>query len=127
MLVTWRFCFFTVKPNKTDVTFINHPAVVGERATVKCSSNGRPEPSYTIIHNDSITVSNQSTYFINEVKWSDAGTYKCIATNKLGSDSASKNLTVGKIRLFYLLILSQHKNSCAAKSRLLSLQNILYY
>ena len=49
------------------------------------------------MHNDSITVSNQSTYIINEVKWSDAGTYKCIANNKLGSDSASKNLTVGKI------------------------------
>ena len=28
----------------------------------------------------------------------DAGTYKCIATNKLGNDTASRSLTVGKIK-----------------------------
>ena len=75
-----------------------------------CSSNGLPEPSYTIMHNGSITVSNQSTSIIREVKSRDAGTYKCIATNRLGSDSDSKNLTVGKIRdldVFSLFILSQ--------------------
>ena len=73
------------------------PAVIGESVTVMCSSNGLPEPSYTIMHKNK-TVINQATYMINKVKSSDAGTYKCIATNKLGSDSDSKNLTVGKIR-----------------------------
>ena len=91
--------FFTVIPKNTTITFTKDPAVVGGNVAVMCESNGLPEPSYTIFHNDTKIVSNKSTYAINNVQYSDAGTYKCIASNKLGNNPASKNLTVGKITL----------------------------
>ena len=70
-----------------------------------CNSSGLPEPSYTIIDNDNKIVSNKSvnsTYIIDDVQLSDAGTYKCIALNKLGAGPASDNLTVGKIRSHFV-------------------------
>ncbi|CAB4038035.1 neural cell adhesion molecule 1-like isoform X7, partial [Paramuricea clavata] len=87
------------KPKNTTITFTKSTAVVDGNVAVMCNSNGLPEPSYTIIHNDNKVVTKKSTYTIVDVKYSDAGTYKCIASNKLGSDSASRSLTVGKIYL----------------------------
>ena len=55
-------------------------------------------PSYTISHNGE-QVSNKKTFTISKVKQSDEGPYTCVAQNRLGSDSATANLTVvGKIR-----------------------------
>jgi hypothetical protein len=98
LLVTKSFCFFTVKPNNTGVTFTKNPAVVGGNFAVICESNGLPEPSYTITHNGTM-LSTGKMYTILKVKWSDAGTYKCIAENKLGRDSAFAYIIFdGKIR-----------------------------
>jgi hypothetical protein len=72
---------------------------VGQSVTITCVASGRPEPSYTIFHNGT-KVSTSKTYIIPEVQWSDAGTYICNATNKLGNGLESLTLiVVGKIVL----------------------------
>ena len=74
------------------------PTLHNGPAFLMCESDGFPKPSFTIIHNDSTVVSNDKTYVISKVNWSDSGHYKCVANNKLGSDSKSYYLTVvGKI------------------------------
>ena len=89
-------CFFTVKPEKTAITVLD-TAVVGKTVTIMCQSDGLPEPSYTIIHNDT-QVSTEKTYIISKVNWRDGGLYQCVAINKLGHDLKSYCLTVkGKI------------------------------
>ena len=86
------FCFFTVKPTKTAIT-LPDTVVVGKKVTITCESDGLPEPSYTIIHNET-EVSSKKTHTISEVKRSDAGLYQCVAANKLGSNSKSHCLAV---------------------------------
>ena len=109
-----KFRFFTVKPNNTTLT--PNTAVVGTSVVITCKSEGLPEPRYTITRNGTV-VSTNKTYAISEVMGSDAGTctYKCIASNKLGNDSACSNLTVlGKIRFlahFILPVLSLSENT----------------
>jgi hypothetical protein len=94
-----RGFFFTVKPENTTITNKTESNVVGNSATITCSSKGRPEPWYNITHNDTMLVSTSETYTISETKWSDAGKYTCFAWNKVGNDSASVYLTLtGKIR-----------------------------
>jgi hypothetical protein len=73
-------------------------AVCGQPVNITCMSDGFPEPSYTITHNGSL-ISNKTKHTIQVVNWSDSGTYKCLAKNELGNDSASTNFTVGKIML----------------------------
>ena len=73
-------------------------AVVGESFTISCETNGHPSPNYTIIYNDSLVVSNDKTYTIDVVQYSDSGLYKCIAENKLGTSSKIYQLSIqGKI------------------------------
>ncbi|CAB4030148.1 B-cell receptor CD22-like [Paramuricea clavata] len=79
------------KPENTKIT-ITQEGVLGSPVTITCNSEGHPEPNYTITHNG-ITLSAGKMYTIPKVKWSDAGTYRCIAGNKLGSDSAFAYLT----------------------------------
>ncbi len=72
---------------------------VGEEVIIECTSHGVPEPSYKITHIDTETVHNEKTFTISEAKLSDNGTYECVAWNKLGNDSDSKNvIVVGKTR-----------------------------
>ena len=74
------------------------PAILGGPVILMCKSDGFPEPSYTIIHNGSTVVSNDKTYVISKVNWSDSGSYRCFANNKLGRDSKTHYLkVVGKI------------------------------
>ncbi|CAB4043864.1 vascular cell adhesion 1-like isoform X2, partial [Paramuricea clavata] len=73
--------------------FTPERAVFGESVIMTCNSNGLPEPSYNITYNGT-EVSANKTYTIDDVQYSHAGIYKCVATNKLGKDSASGNLTV---------------------------------
>ncbi|CAB4008681.1 B-cell receptor CD22-like, partial [Paramuricea clavata] len=81
------------KPNNTKITITPEAAVVGGSATITCNSDGLPEPNYNLTHNGT-AISTNKTYTIDNVQYSDAGTYKCIARNKLGTDSASTSLTV---------------------------------
>ncbi|CAB4036755.1 B-cell receptor CD22-like isoform X1, partial [Paramuricea clavata] len=81
------------KPENTKITLTLERAGVGRSFTVTCNSRGVPEPSYNLTHNGT-KISTNKTYTKDNVQYSDAGTYKCIVWNKLGSDSASANLTV---------------------------------
>ena len=91
-----HFCFL-VRPYKTNITFSRGKAEVGEAINITCESEGLPEPSFTITHNNTEIIADR-TYNISQVKWSDGGLYQCIATNKLGSNSKGYCLTVfGKI------------------------------
>ena len=74
-------------------------AFLGESYTMTCESDGVPEPTYKIFHNDTI-VSTIKTYTILVVQYRYAGTYKCVATNSLGSSSIFDNLkvTTGEIK-----------------------------
>ena len=86
------------KPKATSIALIPEPAILGAPVIIMCKSNGFPEPSYIIFHNDSTVVSTDKTYVISKVKWGDSGSYQCFANNKLGSDSESYYLrVVGKI------------------------------
>ncbi|CAB3976996.1 B-cell receptor CD22-like [Paramuricea clavata] len=82
-----------LKPSKTAITFTPEKVVVGKSVTITCESNGFPEPSYTIVHNDT-EISNMKTLNVSGVEWSDAGSYQCVAINKLGRHSKSYCLTV---------------------------------
>jgi hypothetical protein len=95
---SYRFCFFADPPEEA---YFKEKAVVGESFTISCETNGHPSPNYTIIYNDSLVVSNDKTYTIDNVQYSDAGLYKCVAENKLGSSSKMYQLSViGKIQYF---------------------------
>ena len=74
---------------------------MGKTFTISCESNGRPSPSYTILHNGTKVVSNDKTYSIDVVQYSHAGFYKCIPENKLGIWSMIYNLSViGDVEYF---------------------------
>ena len=65
----------------------------GLPVNITCMSDGFPQPSYALTHNNT-GFSNRTKYTIQSVTCSDSGTYKCIAVNELGNDSACRNLTV---------------------------------
>ena len=69
-------------------------ASFGESVVISCEAIGVPLPSYIIIHNNTDIVSKKKTYIIIALKYSHAGSYKCIATNKLGSSSKIFDVTV---------------------------------
>ena len=74
----------------------------GQDVKITCTSNGQPDPSFTIIHNgtylyNSIITFVGNTYTIQKANLSDAGNYTCVATNKLGSHKSKPlflNVTV---------------------------------
>ncbi|XP_028397084.1 hemicentin-1-like [Dendronephthya gigantea] len=77
------------KPTKTVIKFSQNPAVIDESVTITCTSEGSPQPSYTIYHNGTKVSSTCYPYSIPKLKWKDAGRYNCIASNLLGNDSDS--------------------------------------
>ena len=81
-----------------ELPYFQEKAVVGKTFAITCESNGHPSPSYTIIHNNTKIVSNDKTYTIDVVQYSDAGLYKCIAENKLGNSSTIYYLSFLGIR-----------------------------
>ncbi|XP_046858238.1 immunoglobulin superfamily member 10-like isoform X2 [Xenia sp. Carnegie-2017] len=89
----------TYPPQQTNITISPMSVKKGQNVTITCESDGYPEPTYTIYHNGAV-VSNNKTYIIQSVNFNHAGSYRCEAKNKLGSDlSDVKNLTIitGKI------------------------------
>jgi hypothetical protein len=112
-LYNQEILFSTVKPENTKIT-ITQEGALGSPVTITCNSEGHPEPNYTITHNGT-TLSAGKMYTIPKVKWNDAGTYRCIAGNKLGSDLAFAYLTFhGKIRFLDTVSLSILSHACCA-------------
>ncbi|XP_028413713.1 opioid-binding protein/cell adhesion molecule homolog [Dendronephthya gigantea] len=81
------------KPKDTNITIKPEVAEVGSLVEITCKSGGLPEPSYAIFHNGS-KINDGGTFIIKNVDYHHNGTYECVATNKLGNDSDSANLTV---------------------------------
>jgi hypothetical protein len=78
------------------ISFTSTPenVVFGESVVITCEAIAVPLPSYTIIHNDTEIVSTEKTYIITVLKYSHAGSYRCIATNQLGNSSKTFSLSV---------------------------------
>ncbi|XP_028399371.1 uncharacterized protein LOC114522818 [Dendronephthya gigantea] len=89
--------FFSVKPMNTVIKFSKNPVVINETITITCTSEGFPEPIYTLHHNGEV-VSTGMPNTISQVKWKNAGRYKCIAANTFGKDSDFKILSVTEER-----------------------------
>ncbi|XP_028416917.1 contactin-4-like [Dendronephthya gigantea] len=86
------------RPHVTTITFMPKRAEVGKAMNITCESEGLPEPSFIITHNNTEIIV-EKTYNIPQVNWSDGGLYQCIARNILGSNSKCYFLTVsGAIR-----------------------------
>ncbi|EDO30601.1 predicted protein, partial [Nematostella vectensis] len=58
-----------------------------------CTSDGYPAPTVTWSR-DGVVVSRTSVYYSNSVTRSEAGTYTCTATNEMGSDATTVQVTV---------------------------------
>lgn len=79
-------------------------ALIGGRAVINCVPNGAPVPTvYWKKLNTTLDVISTDSRFsknaagsleITNIRKSDAGLYKCIATNKLGSDERVGELKV---------------------------------
>ena len=82
------------KPYKTEIK-VPEEAYIGEKLVINCFSDGLPAPSFTITHNvTNNIVCKHSRYVKENVDYSDAGMYKCIAKNVLGIDTDSDKLIV---------------------------------
>ena len=55
---------------------------------MRCTADGRPEPSYEIFFNKTILVKSNKTYTIPKVN-SHFGYYECVAKNMLGNASSN--------------------------------------
>ena len=61
----------------------------GQSATVTCTAEANPEPSFKIFFNETTLVKSDNTYTIPEVNNSHVGYYKCVAENILEQRSSS--------------------------------------
>ena len=78
----------------THITLTSNQVELNLPVTISCTSFGFPEPSYNITHNETIFITTNKSYTIDVVKYSHAGVFKCVATNRLGSDSDNETLNV---------------------------------
>ncbi|XP_046858807.1 neural cell adhesion molecule 1-like [Xenia sp. Carnegie-2017] len=86
----------TYPPQQTNITISPMSLKKGQTVTITCESDGYPEPTYTIYHNGAV-ISNNKTYIIQSVNFNNAGSYRCEAKNKLGSDLSDKKDTNSKL------------------------------
>ena len=84
----------TSPPTVISLTSTPQNASFGESVVISSEAIAVPLPSYIIIHNDTDIVSKKKTYIITALKYSNAGSYKCIATNILGYSSKIFHLSV---------------------------------
>ncbi|XP_028399502.1 hemicentin-1-like [Dendronephthya gigantea] len=86
--------FQLYKPIITAITIAPKTAKVGETVNITCKFDGLPEPNIKIEKSGSDTVFTSKMHTIKDVESDDAGTYVCVATNSIGSDSKSATLMV---------------------------------
>ena len=71
----------------------------GQSATIACTAEARPEPSFKIFFNCDMLVKSDKTCTMPEVNSRNIGLYKCVAENILGKRySISIYLSLGKIK-----------------------------
>ena len=102
---------FTMKPNDLDLK-------AGNTATISCAFNGQPAPSVVWRRNGEVVTTDErrkitscptsSVLEISLLEYEDEGVYSCYATNQLGSDSASLNLSLHGMEKHYAYL------SCAS-------------
>ena len=86
------FCLSTDSPENVRLILTRS----GPSATITCTAEARPEPSYKILLNETILVISGKTFIIPEVNSSHVGYYKCVAMNFLGNASSHpKYLSIG--------------------------------
>ena len=73
----------------------------GKPFTITCEADAHPPPEFEIFFNDTKLLVNEKTYTIPKVNNSHTGFYKCIARNKLSSNSMSRYLRVDKEGKFF--------------------------
>ena len=90
------FYFFIVKPNITAIESDRKIGIIGNKLEITCRVDGVPKPNYIIYHNgaERFTGVKDEVEVIKSVKHSDAGNYTCTASNVLGIDTRSFNLSV---------------------------------
>ena len=90
------FFFFVVKPNITAIESDPKIAIIGKELAITCKADGVPKPSYIIYHNGGqrFTFAKDEVQVIESVKHNDTGNYTCTASNVLGNDTRSFNLSV---------------------------------
>ena len=89
----------TAPPRVKRITSIPKRAVLGKPVVILCDAVvDVAVQSYVIIHNDSEVVGQDKMYIIEDMDYTSAGIYKCVATNTLGNSSMTYNLSVlGKL------------------------------
>ena len=110
LIVNHILSLYTAAPMIDPPSFLVRVAI-GMSVTLSCTSRGSPPDTFTwrkdsgpIVQSTSITtVAHTNTsavfridYFIHGVTESDAGTYTCIVTNPIGSDSETITVIIGK-------------------------------
>ena len=63
-----------------------------QSASIACTAEARPEPTFKIFFNCEKLVQTDPTYIIPEVNRSHVGIYKCVAENILGNSSSDPEL-----------------------------------
>ena len=90
------FFFFVVKPNIIAIESDPKIAIIDKKLEISCKADGVPKPSYIIYHNGTqrFTGAKVEVQVIKSVKHNDVENYTCTASNFLGNDTRSFNLSV---------------------------------
>ena len=74
----------------------------GQSATITCTAEARPKPSFKIFLNETTLVISDETYAIPEVNNSRVGYYKCVAENVIGQRSSNPICLCLEGKMIYL-------------------------
>jgi hypothetical protein len=103
--IIFYFYFFKVPPSIIGAeieTIIQ--AKVGKSVTLVCPAIGTPKPRIEWFKNDNQLESFDLTdqYILTNIKQTDEGIYRCVATNKAGTTYRIFNVSVHSKNLFQL-------------------------